>query len=416
MYEQTFTQSTLHYLRVAFLWILVSFYSFSSACTTAVISGKFTASGRPMLWKVRDTEAYENVMKRYTAHQWEYVGLVNTTDTLGVQIWGGWNEKGFAIMNSASFNVNAGYKRDFIDQEGFFMHQALKECKTIADFENLLNARPKPMGLAAHFGVIDAEGGAAFYEVNNETWTKFDANDEKVAPRGYVLRTNYSQTGKEGEGLGFIRCQTAHLLFNEVSVGELRIETLMQDFSRSTVHPVLKADYRKTYSKLPAKGVMVTSDDLICRYGTSSTIAIEGVNARKNEKPVHTTGWVQIGLPFVSVTLPMWCGVELPQGLVAPAMGAESAFSAKSMELKKQIFPLWAQSDGYHYLAIDKLFNADKTGYTQRIEAVEKDIFSIAEQARQVWRSEKTVPDEWKSERIVAYLNDLVSAFYAELK
>ena len=32
------------------------------ACTTAVLSGRFTKSGRPMIWKLRDTEAYDNHM------------------------------------------------------------------------------------------------------------------------------------------------------------------------------------------------------------------------------------------------------------------------------------------------------------------------------------------------------------------
>ena len=33
------------------------------ACTTAVISGKYTADGRPMIWKLRDSDNFKNKMQ-----------------------------------------------------------------------------------------------------------------------------------------------------------------------------------------------------------------------------------------------------------------------------------------------------------------------------------------------------------------
>ena len=38
------------------------------ACTTAVISGKYTKDGRPMIWKLRDTDFLKNKMKIGRAH------------------------------------------------------------------------------------------------------------------------------------------------------------------------------------------------------------------------------------------------------------------------------------------------------------------------------------------------------------
>ena len=55
------------------------------------------------------------------------------------------------------------------------MKQALQTCKTIEDFENLLNDLPKPTKLAANYGVIDAYGGAAYFELGNY-------KIEKIAP------------------------------------------------------------------------------------------------------------------------------------------------------------------------------------------------------------------------------------------
>lgn len=389
----------------------------SKACTTAVISGKFTASGRPMIWKVRDTEAFKNIMKSYHGESWNYVGLVNTDDHSGQQIWGGWNGVGFAIMNSASFNVNEGYTGTCIDREGYLMHEALRRCRTLEDFEKMLDERDRPMGVAAHFGVIDAEGGAAFYEVNNETWTKFDANDPDQAPRGYVLRTNFSMTGAEGKGIGFIRYKTANEIFEEVPVGTLDIQTVMQQFSRCTRHPILDVDYRQIYSAKDPKGTIVSTDDLICRYGTSSAIAVEGINKEMGEQPDQTTGWVQIGLPYLSITMPVWCDTELPTMLRAENEGDEAPMSAYAMALKEEIYPLWKQSDGYHYMVIDKLFNAKNTGITQRIEAVESDIFDRTRAARIVWRKSggRDVNSADSPVSLTTYFNQRAEEFYRSL-
>lgn len=144
-------------------------------------------------------------MRYFTDGKYPYLGLINSSDTEGKNVWAGSNSVGFAIMNSASFNVNEKDSVDIENQEGAFMKLALQTCASLAEFEELLNTHPRPMGLAAHFGVIDAHGGAAFYEVNNYTWTKFDANE---APEGYVLRTNYSETGTPDVGYGFIRRKT----------------------------------------------------------------------------------------------------------------------------------------------------------------------------------------------------------------
>ena len=123
--------------------------------------------------------------------KYKYIGLVNSEDVRGKQIWGGANSEGFSIMNSASYNVNINDTSSKKDLEGFFMKHALQKCATLQDFENLLDTLSKPMGLSAHFGVIDGKGGAAFYEVNNYNFIKFDANNSTQAPHGYIIRTNY---------------------------------------------------------------------------------------------------------------------------------------------------------------------------------------------------------------------------------
>ena len=53
--------------------------------------------------------------------------------------------------------------------------------------------------------MIDAQGGAAMFEVDGNSYKMFDANDPDVAPHGYVARTNFSNGGELNKGYGYVR-------------------------------------------------------------------------------------------------------------------------------------------------------------------------------------------------------------------
>lgn len=78
------------------------------ACTTAVVSRGASATGRAMLWKNRDADGSDNQVVFLTDGKLPYVGLVNRGDAMGLQIWAGVNAAGFAIMSSASYNLESG--------------------------------------------------------------------------------------------------------------------------------------------------------------------------------------------------------------------------------------------------------------------------------------------------------------------
>lgn len=357
------------------------------ACTTAVISGKYTQDGRPIIWKLRDTENFRNDVRYFTDGKYDYVALLNSKDTIGEHVWGGVNAMGFAIMNSASFNVNEGDTTTLKDQEGRFMKRALQLCKTLEDLENLLDTLSRPMGLAAHFGVVDAKGGAAFYEVNNQTYTKFDANDSKIAPKGYVIRTNYSKTGTKDVGYGYIRCQTAEALFADASQkNTLSYQTIIQDFSRCMIHPVLKRDYRKEYSQKPKGDDFVNSDDLISRHGSASAVIIRGA---KNGEPANlATMWTMVGFPHTSLTLPVFpTGKTVPKVLTKDATG-NAPLNAFSLHLKDNCYPI-KPSSGYKYLKISELYNSEHNGYAEILNKAEKRVFEKTEKTLKQWRTNK---------------------------
>ena len=165
------------------------------ACTSVIVSGKKSASGRPVMYKHRDTGHLDNYIGWYKGEKYTFIGLVNSNVKDG-EVWTGTNSAGFSIMNTATYDLkDDDVPEDQMDREGIVMYKALSVCQTLADFENLLNTLPRPMGVEANFGVIDAFGGAAYYEVNNHSWVKFDVNDPQVAPLGYLVVTCLHPSG-----------------------------------------------------------------------------------------------------------------------------------------------------------------------------------------------------------------------------
>ena len=49
---------------VAMMGVIVA----ADACTSAIVSGKLTANGRPMIWKNRDTNDLNNRVESIVAH------------------------------------------------------------------------------------------------------------------------------------------------------------------------------------------------------------------------------------------------------------------------------------------------------------------------------------------------------------
>lgn len=150
----------------AVLFMVTASYQLN-ACTTAVISGKATLDGRPLLWKHRDADDFNNKIVFENGPRFSYLALINSADP-DRHAWAGTNSTGFAIMNSASYNIKPKDDTTKIaDLEGYIMKLALGLCVTINDFANMLDTLPRPWGVSANFGIIDAEGGAGYFEVNN---------------------------------------------------------------------------------------------------------------------------------------------------------------------------------------------------------------------------------------------------------
>ena len=70
---------------------------------------------------------------------------------------------------------------------------ALGKCASVDDFAALLDSLPRPMGVRTNFGVIDAAGNGAYFETDDNGYTRFDLAD---TPDGVMIRTNYAYSGR----------------------------------------------------------------------------------------------------------------------------------------------------------------------------------------------------------------------------
>jgi hypothetical protein len=354
-------------------------------CTTAIVSGKHTRDGRPLMLKHRDSDSLDNRLMYFDDGKYQYIGLVNSGDREGKEVWSGYNSAGFAIMNSADYNLNLGDTTTIQDREGYVMKQALQTCATLEDFERLLRSLPRPMGVEANFGVIDAQGGAAYYETGNASFTKFDANDPATAPFGYLIRTNFAFTGDRSEDYGLIRYRTAdEVLYLGMTTGELDAKYILQKVSRSLTHSLTKTDLTRLAPSEHDGPVFVPFRDFIPRFISSASILIQGV--KPGEQPAGGTIWTILGFPPCSVAIPVWLagGNQLPALLVADNTG-NAPLCTMALRLKRQCFPISRES-GRDYLQLGALLTRENTGIMQRLHLLEESIFAEAESRLVSWR------------------------------
>lgn len=321
------------------------------ACTSAIVSGRLTKSGHPILWKNRDTSATDNkveYIRASKAGELSYVGLFNASDIKCRQAWIGLNEAGFAVMNTASYNLkDDNVPSSKMDREGYVMAHALKYCRTVDDFEQLLDSWPRPMGIEANFGVIDASGKGAYFECDNRTYTRYNLDDEAS---GVLIRTNYSHSGRKGEGYGQIRERNAEHLLTEY----LRTEAKLEPYFFTDV---LSCSY---YHDLYGRDMMTDADryivdqDFIPRYTTTATVVVEG-----------DVMWTALGYPPVAEVMPVWCASD---GVHPDLRGLETGGTSKACnDAKTRKERVFGVADGNRNRYVDKteLIKADGTGFLQ---------------------------------------------------
>jgi hypothetical protein len=383
-------------------------------CTVAVVSGKATQDGRPLMWKNRDTSGLDNKMIYIKGEKYDFIGLIDARDKRVVNVWAGINTAGFAIMNSASEDLSEG--ENGMMNNGRFMKRALSECANASDFENLLKLTNGNRNVGANFGIIDAEGNACFYETSNLTFQKFDSKDPKVAPRGYIIRTNYAFTApvKNGGG-GYIRFERASRLFQTASAeGHLDCKFILQEAARDLVNEKLNSspltDPKVINSSSP---VYINTNDRINRNSTASVALFHGVS---NPKMAHlATMWILLGQPVCSVAVPLWAeAASVPRVLSGPETAPLNEFSRA---LASYLYPD-RRGNLKQYMNISRLIHYDGEGVLSKLFKIENQVFAETEMKAKEWQKNKPAKQDVADfeEKIATWVYESLKSSFPEIK
>ncbi len=359
-------------------------------CTSAVVSGKATPDGRPLLWKNRDTDCLRNHVAWVKGERYDFIADVNSDNfARRPEAWIGTNSAGFAVMNTQSYNLvelKEGEERGAAN--GRIMYRALEVCATVEDFCHLLDTIAKPSGIEANFGVIDAQGGAAMLEVDYEHYVMYDANDARVAPYGYIARTNFSFAGRVNEGGGYVRYMEAERVLMQASAtGGITPQGILNDLSRSFHNCLLGVDLRKGDFNVPQGSGWFVDQDFIPRGSTSCSVVVQGV--KPGEAAELTTMWTLLGYPPTGIAVPLWVkGGErgMPAMVALDSSLGAAPLSHASLQRAADVFGYRQGMGTDRYLHWECLYNAQGSGYLQQLPPLEAQVFDLSLPVLEAWR------------------------------
>lgn len=303
------------------------------SCTVAVVSGRAATDGRPMIWKNFDMSQYwHQQVKHFPAENnitGSYYLLYHDNDSIwtsssAITPQAGANQAGFSIAVAAVTEYNIINAAS--NYNTHLLHDAVINCATLTDFEDLLNNWPKSHSghaVSANYVAIDAQGGAALYEVYTGNYIypttkimykKYDANTGEVVDyKGNVLKA------AQGDSfIGFHVRSNLNSYFPNNSGSEryLRANSLLTELAAIDLSTGKTQLNPKNIMNIVSKDVTGSSGNnsnydtaySISRSQTRSGTVVEGVPSGGD--PRLTVFWSALGEPSISVYVPAIIGAE----------------------------------------------------------------------------------------------------------
>lgn len=386
--------------KILFLLICVVTHCVCEACTIVAVSGRVTADGRPLLLKNRDSSTWDIKVKIGQGSQYIYLSQCNVPDGVA---YSGYNETGFAIISSHSYNMpNSDY-----GWNAYIMQMALERCATVDEFESMLDSLPKPISVCSNYGVMDAQGNVAIFEVSAYTYVRYDADSVDC---GYLVRTNYSLS-QDTTGVAQITPSShprymiaSSYLGDAVSAAGfvtkedlLGLTRCLRDCEGNDLCDLAPFD-ENIYTP-------VSFSRYVPHYKSTSAMVIQGV--LPNEQPDLTVAWTAIGPPMTTVTVPYTITPShvLPKKSIVGVDG-HSWFCYRGQQLKNSCFIDNTTLD------LAKLYNQSGTGVMQKIVEIEEEILFRGNSL--VDRLRTGAASCWDVEQYYAWVDGYVEEQYAE--
>lgn len=308
---------------------LFVFLNIGQTCTLAVISGKVTDDGRPLLFKTRDErDEYRQEVKYYNPQgdeKYGHMSVVKWGFSRGSNLYpdvingAGINDAGLIISNTTVSGINPA--NEITNSNMYLLNYAISHCKNLLEFEELLDSWhtiKKFSTIHGNFALVDSEGGAAIYEVYAPIqgakirWEKFDANnalDNNGNFIGFVVRTNDNQWSPYSGGAAREK-RANEILMTLVNKGNISYKSLMRDLARDVCGDVekvnldvLKKSGADIDADLEAKDIHnFFTESCISRYNTRFAFIGRGIKAGEDNRLI--TMWANLGEPSVGIFTP----------------------------------------------------------------------------------------------------------------
>jgi len=351
----------------------------SDGCTTALISGRVTPDGRPLLWKNRDVHGPDQEFVYDDSGIYAFTGMTyaGVTD----QNWGGVNEVGFAIGNANAWNLPD--REPGADDDGIIIKLALQTCATVDDFEQIMDSTNGPgRTRPAIYEVMDASGGLSVFEAADYYYDRIDVSDSVQVPAGYSVRSNFSYNGTSNH-VGQNRHDRAiDLMEAAIDSGGITERYIIRNVARDLLTPEVDP-YPLPW--MGNQGGMETGwveiHDAICRDITTSAFVVQGVHPGEN--PLLSTFWVMAGEPSHCIAVPLWVhSGNVPEELDGDST---SAICDRVLEIRNTTYDTSSSADDI--LDLWSFVDPRGGGLFEWLHPSEDCIFTIADDSMASWRT-----------------------------
>lgn len=287
--------------RTHILFILLAIPAIVYSCTIGLALGSATTDGRPVVFKNRDITSW-SLEFRVDTPSGDYAYVRNSYEGSSTA-WMGANEVGFAIVQSAAYNVS-GWGSGL--GNGSMMNYALENCETVDDFEDILIATDGGgRNTKANYAVIDAYGNGAIFECSPYIYDRYDPDS-----LGIVVRANFAYLG-DSERVGQNRMERAYELMADAVTGD-SLNALF--IAKHVVADLLYPDqdpyplpWTGSFPGMPA-GYVNTGDFMdvqtICNYNTLACGVVQGALVGGDAE--NTLMWCFFGQPVLSIPIPVF--------------------------------------------------------------------------------------------------------------
>lgn len=322
------------------------------------------ASGRPMLWVLRDGGAPDLVVQPLADGPVRYFAWCEAGQP--GRVHGGANEGGLGIaaVPVAVAGVVAGP-----DADGALcslLKEALRGCRDVAAVEAMLrSADASGRAFAANVVAVDATGAATLFEVRPGSSARFEA---AAAERALLVRGGVFPTP---EAPSDERTQRAEAVFARAPADGVTAGFVLQQVVRDLSPP--------TGAPRAREGLLDTRATLH-RQTTTGALVVQGV--ADGEDVGWTTIWVSLGQPLFTAALPLFPAA----GVVPRAVAGDprSALAQASQRLQERFYAAadgaepadlrWLRTDLLPPLRRDLMFHEAET-------------FALLGEARANWRA-----------------------------